>query len=144
MATRGTPWHLPAIGWLAVVWTGLNAADYLLTQIGARAWLGLFPADVVAHFTTLPAWVGALWAVAVWAGLAGALCLLLRARAAALLLGLGALAMLLLTLVLLYAIRPPLQAVTGPAGVWIMAVNTFAFALFWLYARAEHRAGDLP
>lgn len=144
MAERGTPWHLSAIGWLALLWTGLNAADYLLTQAGVQAWLGLFSGDLVAYFTALPAWVDGLWAVAVWAGLVGALCLVLGARAAAALLGLGAAAMLLLTLALVYGTRPPMEAVTGPVGVWIMVVNTAAFALFWLYARIEHRAGDLP
>lgn len=144
MAARGTPWHLPAIGWLALLWTGLNAADYLLTQAGVREWLGLFPEDVAAYFTTLPAWVDVLWALAVWTGFAGALCLVLRAEASALLLALGALAMLLLTLALVYGTRPPLETVTGSAGVWMMVVNTTAFALFWLYARIEHRAGDLP
>jgi hypothetical protein len=144
MAARGTPWHLPTIGWLALIWTGLNAADYLLTQAGAGFWLGLFPDDAVAYFATLPAWVDALWAVAVWAGLAGALCLVLRAKAAAALLGLGALAMLLLTLALVYGTRPPMEVVTGPVGVWIMVANTAAFALFWFYARTEHQVGDLP
>lgn len=141
---RARPWHLPVIGWLAVIWTGLNVVDYLLTQFAVPEYLSLFSEPIVDYFLTLPLWLDLLWALAVWTGLAGALCIVARAQAAALLLGLATVAFLLFTLGLVFLTRPPMETVTGPVGVWIMAGSTAIYALFWLYARAEHVAGDLP
>jgi hypothetical protein len=141
---RARPWHLPVIGWLAVIWTALNVLDYLLTRFEVRPFLDLFPPAVVDYFLTLPLWLDLAWAVGVWSGFAGALCLVARARAAALLMGLAAVAFLLLTLGLVFLTAPPMEMVTGPLGVWIMAGSTAIYGLFWLYARAEHMVGDLP
>ncbi len=138
------PWHLPVIGWLALIWTVLNAADYLLTQYEVARFLDLFPAPLVDYFLALPLWLDILWALGVWAGLAGALCILLRAEAAALLMGIAAVAFLGLTVGLVFLAIPPIDRVTGPAGIWVMAASTGIYALFWLYARAEHMVGDLP
>lgn len=141
---RARPWHLPVIGWLAVIWAVLNVVDYLLTQFRISPYLALFTEAQVDYFLTLPSWLVFVWAVAVWSGLAGAACIVGRARAAALLLGVATAAFLVLTLGLVFLTRPPMETVTGPAGVWVMAGGTVIYGLFWLYARAEHVAGDLP
>jgi hypothetical protein len=141
---NGRPWHLPVIGWLAVIWTGINVLDYLLTQYEVRPFLDLWPAAMADYFLAMPLWLDLLWAVGVWAGFAGAICIVARARAAALLMGIAAVAFLLLTLGLVYLTTPPMERVTGPVGVLIMAGSTAIYALFWVYARAEHRVGDLP
>lgn len=138
------PWHLNIVGWLAVVLTALAAADYLLTRFEVGAWLALFSEPQVAYFTGLPLWIDALWPVAVWSGLAGAICLLGGVRLSAFLLGIAAVAMTLVSLGLVFLTTPPMAEVTGPAGVWIMAAASVAHVLFWLYARAMHATGRLP
>jgi hypothetical protein len=142
--THGRPWHVPVVGWLAVLWTGLSAVDYLLTRFEVGAYLALFSEAQVAYFTGLPLWIDVLWPVAVWLGVAGALSLLGGTRRAAFLLGIAAVAMLLATLGLVFLTDPPMGAVTGPAGIWIMAGSTAVFGLIWLYARQMHAAGHLP
>lgn len=141
---RARPWHLPVIGWLAVIWGALNVLDYLLTQFAVPVYLNLFTEPLVEYFLTLPPWLDLLWAVAVWTGLAGAVCIVGGARAAALLLGIAATAFLVFTLGLIFLTSPQMETVTGPLGVWVMVASTAIYALFWLYARAEHAAGDLP
>jgi hypothetical protein len=138
------PWHVPVVGWAAVVVTALSAVDYLLTRFEAGAYLALFTEAQVAYFAGLPLWIDVLWPLAVWSGLAGALCLLGGARRAAFLLGIAALSMVLAALGFVFLTDPPMGAVTGPVGVWIMAGSAAVFVLFWLYARQMHAAGHLP
>jgi hypothetical protein len=138
------PWHLSVVGWIAVIGTGLATADYLLTRFEVAAWLALFTEAQVAYFTSLPVWIDVLWPVAVWAGLAGAVCLLGGVRLSAFLLGIAAVAMALATAGLLLLTDPPMAEVTGPAGVWVMLGSTAFFLLLWLYARLMHASGRLP
>lgn len=138
------PWHLSFVGWIAVLWTVAGAADYLLTRFEVAAWLSLFTEDQVAYFTSLPLWLDVLWPVAVWSGAAGAVCLLGGARLSAFLLGLAAVAMALAKLGLVLLTDPPMQAVTGAAGVWIMVGSTAVYLLLWVYARWMHATGQLP
>lgn len=142
--SNARPWHLSVVGWIAVLWTGLGALDYLLTRFEVAAWLSLFSDDQVAYFTSLPFWIDALWPVAVWSGVVGAVCLLGGVRLSAFLLGLAAVALALATLGLVFFTDPPMQAVTGPAGVWVMVGSTAVYLLLWIYARAMHATGRLP
>jgi hypothetical protein len=138
------PWHLPVVGWLALLWALFLAADYLLTRFEVGAYLSLFSPEQVAYFTGLPLWIDALWPVAVWAGLAGALCLLGGVRLSAFLLGVAGVAMVLATLGLVFLTDPPMQAVAGPVGVWIMLGSCAVYLLLWVYARQMHAVGQLP
>ncbi len=141
---RGRPWHVPAVGTVALLFMALSAADYLLVRFEVAAYLALFPEAQVRYFTGLPFWLGFLWAVAVWSGLAGAVCLLAGSRGAAVFLGVGAAAMVLATAGFLVLTDPPMYAVTGPVGVWIMVGSSAVFAVLWLYARRMHAIGYLP
>jgi hypothetical protein len=132
------------VGWIAFLWTLSLAADYLLARLEVGAYLAVFTPDQVAYFTSLPLWIDALWPVAVWSGLAGALGLLVRARLSAFLLGLAGVAMLIATLGLVFLTDPPMQAVTGPVGIWIVAGSCVAYLLLWVCARQMHAAGQLP
>lgn len=138
------PWHLPVVGWLAVLWTALSAADYLLTRFEVAAYLALFTPEQVAYFANLPLWIDALWPVAVWSGLAGALCILGGKRLSAFLLGIATVSTVLATLGLVFLTHPRMQAVTGSIGISIMVGSCAVYLLLWLYARQMHAAGQLP
>jgi hypothetical protein len=140
----GRPWHLPIVGWLALLWTAHAVVDYLLTRFEVGAYLALFTPEQVAYFTSLPLWIDVLWPVAVWSGLAGALCLLGGLRLSAFFLGLAVLALALATLGLVFLTDPPMQAVTGPVGVWIVVGSCAIYLLLWIYARRMHAVGQLP
>ena len=140
----GRPWHLNFVGWIGFIWTSLAALDYLLTRFEVGSYLALLTEAQVAYFLSLPLWLDALWPVAVWTGVAGALCLLGGLRLAAFLLGIAAIATVLATLGLVFLTHPPLQDVTGPAGVGIMVGSSAIYVLLWLYARQMHAQGRLP
>jgi hypothetical protein len=142
--TSYRPWHVPVVGAIAVLWTSLSALDYLLTRFEVGPYLALFTQEQADYFLGLPFWLDALWAVAVWSGVAGALSLVAGLRLSALLLGIAALAMALLTLGLVFLNEPPLLAVTGPVGLWVMLGSSAIHVLLWFYARKMHAEGRVP
>ena len=76
------PWHLWVLGLIALVWNGLWAFDYVMTQTQGDAWLAKMEPNATqwAYFHAIPAWVDGAQAVNVWGGVLGALLLLLRRR----------------------------------------------------------------
>ena len=78
----GAPWHLWAVGGLAVLWNGFGCLDYTMTQTRKDEWfaqMGMTP-EQTAYFDAMPAWTHAAWAIGVWGGLIGAVLLLLRRK----------------------------------------------------------------
>lgn len=135
------PWHLRPAAALAVLWHLIGAADYLLTRLGATAYLAWFAPDQIAYFTQMPLWADIAWACGVWLGLLGGLLLWARHRRAPLAFAIGFAGLAVLTLGLVFLRSPPLAEVTGMAGVWTLAGATVAALLFHLYARSLHARG---
>lgn len=79
-AGADAPAHLWIVGGLAVLWNAIGAFDYLATQMEWAFYMDQFSEAELDYFYGFPAWVVAGWAAAVWAGLAGAVGLLLRRR----------------------------------------------------------------
>jgi hypothetical protein len=75
-----TPAHLWIVGVLALLWNCFGCYDYLMTNLHNSAYLAQFPADQLAYFESLPAWLTGFWALGVWGGLAGSVLLLARSR----------------------------------------------------------------
>jgi hypothetical protein len=77
-----TPWHLWAVGALALLWNGYGAYDYVMTLTGGEEYLRAFglSEEQIAYYAATPAWVTAAWAVGVWGGVAGGALLLLRSK----------------------------------------------------------------
>lgn len=135
---------MPVVGWIAVLWMSVAAVDYLLTQVAFAPYVALFTEAQADYFLGLPLWLDALWAVGVWSGLAGAFCLLAGVRLSALLLAVSALGVVLLTVGLVLLTDPPMVAVTGPVGLWIMLGASVVHVAFWLHARQMHARGWVP
>ena len=76
--TTATPWHLWAVGAVALLWNCIGAFDYTMTESRNAAYLAPFTPEQLAYFLALPKWVVATWAVGVWGGVLGSLLLLLR------------------------------------------------------------------
>ena len=141
--TSTRPWHLWIIAPLAVVWMALAACDYLLVTLGAQDYLRLFSADQAAFFTGLEVQAKALWATYVWAGVAGALGLLMREAWAPLALAVAFFAGLGQTSWLLLISNPSLISVAGTVSVQILIVSLAVVLLLWLYARSLRASGGL-
>ena len=78
--TTATPWHLWAVGMLALLWNGFGGYDYVMTQTNNAAYLAQFTAEQRAYFDSYPMWMEADWAIGVWGGVLGAVLLLLRSK----------------------------------------------------------------
>lgn len=138
-----TPLHLWLIGALALIWNAFGAMDYVLTQTANPGYVANMPDGMLAHIQAYPAWVDAVWALAVWLPVAAALLLLMRQRIAATLFGLD-IGFILAAGIYNYALSdPPLNAVAGNSVIvfWIV-ILTIAVGL-WLYSRRLAQRGVL-
>ena len=71
------------IGVLALIWNGMGVNAYLQHAFKTEASMADMNADQVALLESMPAWVTALFAIAVFAGIIGCIVLLLRKKLAA-------------------------------------------------------------
>lgn len=71
------------IGVLALIWNGMGVNAYLQHAFKTEASMAHMNADQVALLESMPAWVTALFAIAVFAGIIGCIVLLLRKKLAA-------------------------------------------------------------
>ena len=78
--TTSTPWHLWAVGVVALLWNGYGGYDYVMTQTNNAAYLAQFTAEQRAYFDSFPLWMEAAWAVGVWGAVLGSVLLLLRSK----------------------------------------------------------------
>ncbi len=127
------PWHLWAIGVVALLWNALGAFDYLMTQTKNEAYMAQFTAEQLDFFYGLPAWVVAAWAIAVWGGVLGAVLLLLRKQIAVWVLLVSLVAMVL-TAFQNYVLSNGLEvigdafALTFTAVIFVVALGLFIYA----------------
>lgn len=76
-----TPWHLWLVGTLAILFNGMGAFDYVMTQNGNEEYLqntAGFSLEQIEYFARFPSWADALWAIGVWGGVLGGILLLLK------------------------------------------------------------------
>ena len=74
-------WHLWLVGAVAILFNGMGAFDYVMTQTQNEEYLKStagFTQEQIDFFATLPAWSDAMWAIGVWGGILGGILLLLR------------------------------------------------------------------
>lgn len=86
-ASGRTPWHLWAVGGVSLLWNSFGAADYTMSQLRNRDWLGgaaesmgITADQMIAYIEGFPGWLHAFWALGVWGALIGSVLLLLRKR----------------------------------------------------------------
>jgi hypothetical protein len=138
VASTRTPWHLWVVGIFALLWSGMGAMDYVLTQTRNEAYLGQFTAEQLAFFLGIPAWTVATWAIAVWGGVLGALLLLLRRRLAVWVF-LASLLGMVVTTFQNYVLSNGLEVVGDAFSLAFTAVIFLLSLGFFLYARAMQR-----
>jgi hypothetical protein len=138
---RSTPWHLWVVGVLALLWNGVGAFDYVMTQTRNDAYMSSFTPEQLAYFYTFPSWTVAFWALAVWGSVLGTLLLLLRRELAVPVL-LGAFACMVVTSVHNFVFTDGLR-VMGAGGAAFSLVVFLAALGLWIYARAMARRGVL-
>ena len=138
--TTATPWHLWAVGVLALLWNGFGGYDYVMTQTNNAAYLAQFTPEQRAYFDSFPMWMEAIWAIGVWGGVLGSVLLLLRSKWAfhAFLASLVAFAVSVV-----YGQTSGGAAVMGTTGVVFSAVIFLLGLGFVMYSRMMTRKGVL-
>jgi hypothetical protein len=117
----------------ALLWNLLGVAMFLMQINMTPETLAAMPAEQRQVYEATPAWLNIAFAVAVFAGVAGALGLLLKKRWAVTLFLISLLA-LLAQMMGAYAVTPVWQAY-GPAGLGMPILLVVIALLLWVYAR---------
>ena len=138
--TTATPWHLWAVGMLALLWNGFGGYDYVMTQTNNAAYLAQFTPEQRAYFDSFPMWMEVVWAVGVWGAVLGSVLLLLRSKWAfhAFLASLVAFAVSVV-----YGQTSGGAAVMGTTGMIFSAVIFLLGLGFVMYSRMMSRKGVL-
>ncbi|MFW6192340.1 MAG: hypothetical protein ACOC83_02545 [Gemmatimonadota bacterium] len=131
---RRAPLHLWVVGAVALLWNGLGAFDYLMTQTRAEWYMSQFTPEQLEYFYGFPAWVVASWALAVWGGVLGALLLLTKKRLAVPVL-LVSFVCIVVTSVHNFLLSDGLEVMGTGSVVFSGVIFVVALGL-WLYARA--------
>lgn len=138
--TTSTPWHLWAVGVVALLWNGYGGYDYVMTQTNNAAYLAQFTPEQRAYFDSFPMWMEAVWAIGVWGAVLGSVLLLLRSKWAfhAFLASLIAFAVSVA-----YGQMSGGSAVMGTTGMIFSAVIFLLGLGFVMYSRMMARKGVL-
>ncbi len=129
------PWHLWVVGGLSLLWNAFGAFDYVMTQTRNEQYMSAFSEEQLAFFYSMPAWVDAAWAIAVWGGVLGSICLLLRRRLAVVIFLLSFLAMAL-TMVRNYLLADGLAVIGDNLSLVLTAAVVLVAAFLFAYAGA--------
>jgi len=137
-----TPWHLWAVGIVALLWSAGGGYDYYMTQTQNEAHLSNFSPEQMEYFLGFPGWVVAAWAVAVWGGVLGSILLLLR-RSEAVWVYLASLSCFVISVIYNYGISNGLDVVGDTFNLIFTAVIFVLALAFFLYARWMRDRGVL-
>ena len=138
-----TPWHLWLVGIVSLLWNGIGAADYVLTQLRFEPYMAQFTEEQRAYFQGFPAWVQGTWALAVWLSVAGSLLLLARSRAAGAAFGLALIFMAVTFVHNFFLADVRMDQIAGPAALWFSVLILIVGLGLWLYARSMRKRGHL-
>lgn len=134
--SRPTAFWVVAV--LALLWNAVGVVMFFMQVNMPPDALAAMPAAQRAVYEATPSWLNAVFAVAVFAGLLGAVGLLLRRRWAIALFALS-LAAIVAQMLLAYTVTPAWEGY-GPTGlvmpVLLVAIGAF---LFWYARRAAAR-----
>jgi len=142
--TTGTkaPWHFWVVGIVALLWNSVGAMDYFMTQTRNEGYMSQFTPEQLEYFYAFPTWLVALWAIAVWGGVLGALLLLARMRLAVTVF-LVSLISMATTTVYSYGISNGMEVVGDTFSLVFTAVIFLIALSLYGYARTMHAKGIL-
>jgi len=135
-------WLFWTIALLALLWNAFSVFDFWMTSSGNEKYLQDFDPKMIEWIAGFPFWRRAMWAIGVFAGLFGALALLLRRRVAV--------ALLIMNFALMalgFAGHDILLAngakMYGPVGLAMSTLLVAIAAAEWLYADRAAKQGYL-
>ncbi|MCU0640279.1 MAG: hypothetical protein MUF59_10500 [Candidatus Krumholzibacteria bacterium] len=135
------PVHLWIVGGLALLWNLMGAVDYVLTMTRNEAYMSHFTPEQLEFFYGFPAWVVALWAIAIWGGLLGIILLLLCRKQAVPVLVVS-FACMAATMIHNYGFAGGVE-ISGGSGIFFSGVVFVVSIALIVYSRAMTRKGIL-
>ena len=136
--TRKAPWHLWVVGVLYLLWSGVGAMDFTMTQTHNATYAKGFTAAQLNYFYSYPVWVVIAWAISTWGAIIGSICLLVRKRSAVPFF-LAALVAMILTTVYNFGLSGGIKVMGGTGTLIFCVIIIVVGALVWLYARGMRR-----
>jgi len=130
------------VGVLSVLWNAMGALDYVMTQTRNEQYMSRFTTEQLDYFYSMPSWVIACWALAVWGGVLGSLLLLLRKRLAVWVFFVSLLTMIA-TSVYNYLLSDGLQVMNDPFALWFSAAIFVIAVVLFFYAGTMNQRGIL-
>ena len=130
-------WYMPAAV-ASLLFMGLGCIAYLMQVLADPA---AMPLDQRVAFDAEPAWVTGAFAIAVWAGLAGAVLLIMKRKAAQPVL-LGSLIAVLVWLAGLLLVTPLRESMSANDLLVAIVVTALTWTIFW-FARHSRQRGWL-
>lgn len=145
--TAKAPWHLWAVGILALLLNGFACTDYTMTRMHNMEWLaqgGGDPQAMLDWIEAFPLYAQFFWGLGVWTGLIGAVLLLIRHRWAVPALGLSFLGAVISLGYQTFGAPSAPPPMDDPSGMAMMsAAIIIATGLFYYYAHRQQKAGVL-
>jgi hypothetical protein len=136
------PAHLWIVAILGTVWNGFGVFDFVMTVTANPAYLAKYVPEATTYFMSLPGWIVASWALAVWGGLAGSLLLLVRSKHAVTMFALALLGLFVTTVYQFILSSPPADLTTTSMLLMTLLIWAIGITLF-VYARDMQRKGVL-
>ncbi|MBT8425572.1 MAG: hypothetical protein KJO67_11395 [Silicimonas sp.] len=137
------PWHIWLVGIVSLLWNGMGATDYAMTQFEYGPYLAQFTDEQRAYFQSFPTWVQATWALAVWLSVAGSILLLARSRHAAMLFGVSLICMIATFVHNFGLAEVRMDQIAGTMALWFsILILVVGFGL-WIYARQMNKRNVL-
>lgn len=130
-------WPYWVIAVLAPVWNAFGCLDFTMTVTRNAQWMAPLPPGVVDWLDAAPTWTMFTWALGVWGGLVGGMCLLARSR-----LAVPAFAASLLGLAVnqIWQLSTPMPNGMASPGSHALTVAIWAVALALLWYAARKRS----
>jgi len=142
LSDQKTPWHLWFIGIVSLLWNAMGAFDYLMTQTQNEEYMAQFSPEELEFFYGFPIWINSAWAIAVWSGVLGSICLMLRKKWAEPVFLVSFLAMTI-TAIHNYGLSNGLEVAGDTFSIVFTAAIFAVCALLWLYSRTMSSKGIL-
>lgn len=127
-------WYLPAAV-ASLLFMGLGCVMYLSHVLADP---NALPLDERAAYLATPAWVTAAYAIAVWAGLAGTVLLVLKKKLAEPVLGLSLVAVLV-WLAGLLVVAPLRNSMSANDLIVALVVTALTWTIFWFARHSRQR-----
>ncbi|WP_347925979.1 hypothetical protein [Pontimicrobium sp. SW4] len=130
------------IGVIALLWNGMGVNAYLQQAFKTEASTAELNAEQIALMNDLPAWMTALFAIAVFAGVLGCIALLMRKKIAATLFVVSFITATVQQLYWLFGTNAPEVFADMQPYLWPILIIVVAAFLVW-YSRDQKSKGTL-